>query len=108
MKTIVKQKLGIVAEGGDSKYLGLPECLKGSKVQLFSYIKERLSKRISGWHARTLSQGGKEVMIKAVAMALPVSNMSCFKLPKIICSNLTSVIANFWWSSVEHKKKFIG
>lgn len=101
----VKQKLGILAEGGDSKYLGLPESLKGSKIQLFSYIKERMSKKISGWHARTLSQGGKEVIIKSVASALPVSAMSCYKLPKTICSNLASAIANFWWSSVEHKRK---
>lgn len=64
-----------------------------------------MSKKISGWHARTLSQGGKEVMIKSVASVLPVSAMSCYKLPKTICSNLVSAIANFWWSSVEHKRK---
>lgn len=44
-------------------------------------------------------------MIKAVATALPVSVMSCYKLPKTLCSTLTSVISNFWWNSVEHKRK---
>lgn len=58
-KIRVKQRLNIEAEGGEGKYLGLPESLKGSKIKKFSYLKERLSKKISGWHARTLSQGVK-------------------------------------------------
>ncbi|XP_056850671.1 uncharacterized protein LOC108824620 [Raphanus sativus] len=65
----------------------------------------RLGKRLSGWHAKTLSQGGKEVLIKAVGTALPVSAMSVFKLPKTTLSSLTSALASFWWSSVEHKRK---
>ncbi|XP_013639453.1 PREDICTED: uncharacterized protein LOC106344676 [Brassica oleracea var. oleracea] len=32
VKSNVRRKMGIEAEGGASKYLGLPECLKGSKV----------------------------------------------------------------------------
>lgn len=104
-KTKVKQKLGIESEGGESKYLGLPECFKGSKIKLFAYLKERLGRRISGWHARTLSQGGKEVLIKAVGSALPVSAMSVFKIPKTVISTLSNALASFWWSNVEHKRK---
>lgn len=33
-RIFVRQKLGIDAEGGNSKYLGLPDCLKGSVVLL--------------------------------------------------------------------------
>lgn len=105
LKTQVKQVMGIDAEGGEAKYLGLPECISGSKVHVFSYLKEKLGKKISGWHLKTLSHGGKEVMIKAVDAALPVSAMSVFKLPKSIIGSLSSVIANFWWSNVEHKRK---
>lgn len=52
VKNSVRMKLVIEAEGGAFKYLGLPECLKGSKVQLFAYIKERLNKIISGWYEK--------------------------------------------------------
>lgn len=58
-KIKVKHILGIEAEGGDAKYLGLPECLSGSKVKLLSYLKEKLGRKISGWHTKTLSQGEK-------------------------------------------------
>ena len=104
-KIKVKECLGIKKEGGEAKYLGLPEVLKGSKVKHFSYIKERLCKKISGWHARTLYQGGKEVLIKAVASALPMAAMSVFKLPKTLIASLHSAMANFWWFSEEHKRK---
>lgn len=104
-KTKVKQKLGIENEGEEAKYLGLPECLSGSKIKLFSYLKEKLGKRISGWHAKTLSQGGKEVLIKAIASGLPVSAMSVYKLPKTILESLSSALAEFLWSKVEHKRK---
>ncbi|XP_013713407.1 uncharacterized protein LOC106417094 [Brassica napus] len=104
-KTRFKQTLGIFAEGGEAKYLGLPESMKGSKVKLFSYLKERIGRKVSGWHARTLSQGGKEVLIKAVASALPVSAMSVYKIPKSLISSLHGVLANFWWSSDEQRRK---
>lgn len=104
-KRRVKQILGIEAEGGEGKYLSLPEIMNGSKVKLFSYLKERMSKKISGWHARTLSQGGKEVLIKAVASAIPVLPMSVYRLPKTVITCLNSAMANFWWDNVEFKRK---
>lgn len=104
-KIKVKQKLGIHHEGGEGKYLGLPESMQGSKVKLFSYLKERLSSKISGWHAKTLSQGGKEVMLKAVASAIPVLPMSVYRLPKTVISSIHGLMANFWWDSVDYKRK---
>lgn len=44
-------------------------------------------------------------MIKAVAMAMHVYAMSCFKLTKKSCKNLTKAMADIWWNSLEHKQK---
>lgn len=41
-KTQVKRILGIDKEGGEGTYLGLPECFKGSKRELLSFIREKL------------------------------------------------------------------
>ncbi|XP_018514383.1 uncharacterized protein LOC108871860 [Brassica rapa] len=104
-RTEIQNILGIVNQGGASKYLGLPECFSGSKVELLSYIKDRTRGRLEGWYLRHLSQGGKEVLLKSSAGGIPVFPMSCFKLPKTLISNLNSLFANFWWGADSHKTK---
>lgn len=104
-KREIKNTLGIVNEGGTSKYLGHPECFSGSKVEMLSYIKDRTLSRLEGWYLQHLSQGGKEVLLKSTAGGIPVFPMSVFKLPKSIVTSLSSAMANFWWGSDAHKKK---
>lgn len=89
IKNEVKQVLGIDAEGGEGFYLGLLECLSGSKRKLLSFIREKLQGRLHGWFSKSLSQGGKEILLNSVGLALPVFTMSCFKLHKDVCVKLT-------------------
>ncbi|KAG7595196.1 Ribonuclease H-like superfamily [Arabidopsis thaliana x Arabidopsis arenosa] len=98
-RSTIKRTLGISNEGGMGTYLGLPEKVHGSKTQVFAFVRDRLHSRLNTWSAKFLSKGGKEILIKSVAQALPTYVMSCFLLPKAIISKLKSAIADFWWKT---------
>ncbi|XP_070677984.1 uncharacterized mitochondrial protein AtMg00310-like [Malus domestica] len=85
------------------KYLGITADFGASKKAVFEGVKEALEGRINGWAEQFLSPTGKEVLIKAVAMALPNYAMSCFKLLMGLCKELESAIANFWWRGNKDK-----
>ncbi|XP_042939532.1 uncharacterized protein LOC122274570 [Carya illinoinensis] len=70
------------------KYLGLPPMTGRKKFTTFSKIKSRVWKKLQCWKAKQLSQGGKEVLLKAVTIAIPTYAMSCFKLPDSLLKDL--------------------
>ena len=79
------------------KYLGLPSLVGRSKRNTFQQLKEHLANKLSGLKEKLLSNAGKEVLIKAVAQAIPAHTMSCFLLPASLCEEMTSIVRNFWW-----------
>ena len=70
----------------------------GSKIQVLSFVQDRLNNRVNGWTLRFFTKGGKEVIIKSVITALPNHTMSSYWLPKATVKKLTSVVSQFWWS----------
>ena len=87
------------------KYLGLPSLVGRKKQITFNDIKEKLAKKLVGWKERLLSKASKEILIKAVAQAIPTYTISCFKLPDTLCEELTSMIRNFWWAQKQDERK---
>lgn len=105
VRAAVMQALDIGSEARNEKYLGLPIYMGKSKTQTFNYLKDRVWKRIQGWKERLLSKAGKDVLIKAIAQAIPTYAMSCFDLTKILCDDIGKMICRYWWSQQENENK---
>ena len=78
-----------------TKYLALPTIIGRSKKLIFVEIKEKVCKKLVGWKGKLFSLGGKEIIIKAVAQAIPTYTMSCFLLPKSLCEDLVREMRSF-------------
>lgn len=84
------------------KHLSLPFCQQKSKSSAFNDICLSINSKLAGWTAKTLSQAGRSVLVKAVAQAIPTYAMSVFILPKSICYKLDASLRKFRWG--ENKK----
>ncbi|XP_019095594.1 PREDICTED: uncharacterized protein LOC109130474 [Camelina sativa] len=101
----LQRHLKIYNVGGGGKYLGLPEQFGRKNVEMFQYIVDRVKERTEGWSFKYLSPARKEILIKSVALALPVYSMNCFLLPLSICEEIQSVLATFWWGKEKGRRQ---
>jgi hypothetical protein len=104
-KDLVKSALEIHGDAWNEKYLGLPVYVGRSKKKAFAYLKDKIWARIQGWIEKLLSKAGKEVLIKAVAQAIPTFAMSCFNMTKSFCDEISNMIGKFWWSQQDKNNK---
>ena len=49
--------------------------------------------------------GGKEILIKSIAQAVPVYVMMVFKIPKEICKGITTAISQYWWGDDDERRR---
>jgi hypothetical protein len=80
----VRDTLQVTKETMNERYLGVPVHVGHSKGGTFPYLKD-VWKHIQELKEKFLSWAGKEVLIKAVAQAIPTFAMGCSDLTKSIC-----------------------
>jgi hypothetical protein len=101
----VKNALQVTQENFESKYLGLPTPDGRMSKGKFESLQARLARALVEWEDNHKSQAAKEILIKAIAQALPVYVMSVFKLPLGLCDELTRMIRRYWWGVENGKRK---
>ena len=104
-RVLIGNLLDVPATDDPGIYLGLPTIWGRAKKVALAYIHDRVLKKIAGWKTSCLSQAGREVLIKAVATAVPSYPMSCFLLPVTLCDKINGELARFWWSGDSGKRQ---
>ncbi|KAM0052219.1 putative RNA-directed DNA polymerase [Helianthus debilis subsp. tardiflorus] len=87
------------------KYLGIPLGANMNRIRNWDPIFSIVKSRLASWKAKTLSIGGRLVLIKAVLESLPIYFLSIFKAPVKVINSLESIIRNFLWGGSEDIKK---
>jgi hypothetical protein len=49
---------------------------------------------MQGWQEKML-KAGKEILVKAVAQAIPIYTMSCFDITKTLCDELSAMVSRY-------------
>lgn len=88
MKNYIKRRFGAGESTNMEKYLGLSAVVGRSRKQAFSYLLKKIEKTMLRWNYKLLSKGGKEVLLKAVAQAIPTYTMSVFMITPDLCAKI--------------------
>jgi hypothetical protein len=99
IKEQILEVAGIPSSQRYDKYLGLLALVGKSRMKEFKGIRDRVWKRLQDWKLKLLSQAGKEILLKTVIQAIPTFCMSVFRLPKVLCSNINTLMRKFWWGA---------
>ena len=101
----VESILEVTQQVFEPKYLGLPVPEGRVHKGQFESLQERLRKRLIDWSEQFVSSGNNEILIKAVAQAIPTYVMSVFRLPASVCDDLTRMMRQYWWGVENGKRK---
>ncbi|XP_026417287.1 uncharacterized protein LOC113312766 [Papaver somniferum] len=93
----VSNILGVQCMEKNEKYLGSPLINGKSKVKAFEDIQIPFERRLGNWQGINLHQAGRTTMVKIVLNAIPMYQMSIFKMPKTLIKKRDSLQRKFWW-----------
>lgn len=86
-------------------YLGMPLLHKRMTTHMYSFIVDKVRKKLSAWKARMLSQTARSLLIQSVLSALPAYAMQTVKLPQSIIDNIERHMRRFYWDEWDGDRK---
>lgn len=81
----------------NEKYPGSPLIIGKSKVKAFEDIQLAFERKLGNWQGINLHQACRTTMVKDVLNAVPMYQMSTFKIPKTLIKKLDTLQRKFCW-----------
>ncbi|KAL8536117.1 hypothetical protein ACS0TY_011663 [Phlomoides rotata] len=104
-KSLVKDMLNIQISREHDIYMGVPIFSLRNKMLQFGFLNDQILKKIVARSSKFFSEGGREVLIKAVLRDIPTYVISCFRIHPTLCEEIERICANFWWGAKEYIRK---
>ncbi|XP_057842846.2 uncharacterized protein LOC131052243 [Cryptomeria japonica] len=87
------------------KYLGVQLDPGRHQNKMWEEVINKCQVKASSWKNKWLTQAGRIQMIKYVLSAIPIYQMSCFRLSFKVAKELDSLFKKFLWDGAQEKKK---
>lgn len=87
------------------KYLDMIIDPGRNKQTIYDQITTAISVRTASWKERLLSQASTLTLIKSVLSAANIYQLSCIRLPQKVCTQIDSMLADFFWGEHNGGKK---
>lgn len=79
-------------------YLGIPIC-HGQGSRRFTYLVDRVQRKLAGWKARALSHAARTILIQTTLSAVPIYTMQVNMIHASILNRLNKVCRDFFWGT---------
>lgn len=99
----ILSKFNMISKGLSFSYLGAPISPTSPTATSLQYIKDKIIKKVKGWHAHNLSFPGRVTLIKAVLNTMPIHILRSFLVPDHFLHDLQSIFSSFLWLSKKDK-----
>ncbi|XP_021986150.1 uncharacterized protein LOC110882438 [Helianthus annuus] len=97
--------LGCKRGGIPFVYLGIQVGAKMTRISNWTSIIEVIKARLVSWKAKTLSIGGRLILIKSVLESLPIYYLSLYKAPKVVIDIIEAIMRRFLWAGSSAERK---
>uniref|UniRef100_J3LGX6 CCHC-type domain-containing protein n=1 Tax=Oryza brachyantha TaxID=4533 RepID=J3LGX6_ORYBR len=87
-------------------YLGLSMSPNRLRADDFSYILQKIRKRLNSWQAGSLYYSGRAILINAYLSSIPSYSMGLYYLPEVIYSQIDSLRSKFYWEGLGDKRRY--
>ena len=101
----IANEFGFSIAGDLGKYLGVPLFHKKVNASTFSYVTDKLMKRLSSWKASSLSLAGRLTLCKSVGGAIAIYPMQSTLLPSAVCLEVDKKVRSFLWGADSSNRK---
>lgn len=103
-KNLICNRMALKTKQTQGRYLGMLVPFGRSKKAIFSFVVDRIYKKLKGWKEKFPSRADKETLVKAMAQAIPNYIISCYKIPNLCFKEIGAMISRFWWGTCEGKR----
>ncbi|OMO49818.1 reverse transcriptase [Corchorus capsularis] len=78
-------------------YLGVPLIHKRVTKDTYSYVVDKVIRRLANWKGKVLSQAGRRTLIQSTLSSIPIYTMQTAMLSASTCETLDRINRNFLW-----------